>query len=305
MNNELIIGSHVNYNGKEQLLGCVKQAVEYGENAFMFYTGAPQNTVRLPINNKLIEEAYELMKKNNILLKNVIVHAPYIVNLANNKVPESYEFAINFLRQELDRCIKFGVKKIVLHPGSHVSLGVDVGLDNIINALNRVLKEEDDINICLETMTGKGSELGSLDEIFIIMNGVKLKDKIMICLDTCHMNDRGYDLKKFDETLDYIDKKIGIDKIGCIHVNDSYNERGVRKDRHDNIGFGKIGFDTLLDIIYNPRLKNIPKILETPYITETPISKERLYPPFKEEIMMIKSRVFNPNMITEIRDKNK
>lgn len=303
MNKKLIIGSHVLYNAKDQLLGCVEQAISYGENAFMFYTGAPQNTMRSPINTDKIEEAYKLMNENGIELKNVIVHAPYIVNLANNKVKESYEFAISFLRQELDRCIKFGVKKIVLHPGSHVGLGIDTGIENIINALNRILKEEDDIKICLETMTGKGSELGDIDEINRIINGVKLNDKLMVCLDTCHMNDRGYDLTKFDEILDMIDKKMGINRIGCIHVNDSCNERGVRKDRHENIGFGKIGFDTLINIIYNERLASIPKILETPYITETPDSKEKIYPPFKEEIIMIKNKKFNPNMIEEIRKR--
>lgn len=305
MNDELLIGSHVLYNGKEQLLGCVKQAVSYGENAFMFYTGAPQNTVRLPINETLINEGYALMKQNNIDIKNIIVHAPYIVNLANNSKEESYRFAINFLRQELDRCIKFGVKKIVLHPGSHVGLGADVGLKNISTALNEILKVDDDIIICLETMTGKGSELGDIDEIATIMSNVKLKDKLMICLDTCHMHDRGYDMSNFDSVLDLIDEKIGIEKIGCIHVNDSHNERGVRKDRHENIGFGKIGFENLINIIYNPRIKSVPKILETPYVTETPDTKERLYPPFKEEIIMIKSQKFNPNMIEEIRDKNK
>lgn len=305
MNNDLIIGSHVLYNSKEQLLGCVKQAVSYGENAFMFYTGAPQNTVRASINDNLIEEAYKEMDKNGILLSNVVVHAPYIINLANDKVEESYNFAISFLRQEIDRCIHFGVKKMVLHPGSHVGLTSAVGINNITYALNSVLKSDDDIIICLETMTGKGSEIGDIDELAEIISGVKLKDKVMICVDTCHMNDHGYDMSNFDSVLDEIDKKIGINKIGCIHINDSYNVCGVRKDRHQNIGFGTIGFDNLINIIYNPRIKDIPKILETPYITLDDKSKERVLPPFYEEIKMIKEKKFNPNMIEEIRNKNR
>ena len=301
MDNELIIGSHVLYNGKEQLLGCVKQAISYGENAFMFYTGAPQNTVRATINDNLTKLAYEEMNKNGIRIENVIVHAPYIVNLANDKIEESYNFAISFLRQEIDRCIKYGVKKMVLHPGSHVGLTPAIGINNIIYALNSILKEEDDIIICLETMTGKGSEIGDIDELKEIIDGVKLKDKMMICIDTCHMNDHGYDMSDFDKILDMIDEKIGIDKIGCIHVNDSYNVCGVRKDRHQNIGFGTIGFDNLINIIYNPRIKNIPKILETPYLTVDDNSKDKILPPFYYEIKMIKEKKFNSNMIEDIR----
>ena len=299
----LLIGSHVSFRSSDQLVGSVKEAISYGSNCFMFYTGAPQNTLRSPINDKLIDEAYTLMKENNISLSNVIIHAPYIINLANDKEEKNYNFAISFLRDEIDRCIHFGVKKIVLHPGSHVGLTAGVGINNIVYAINSILKPDDDIIICLETMTGKGSEIGDIDELAEIISGIKLKDKVMICIDTCHMNDHGYDMSKFDDILDVIEEKIGKNKIGCIHINDSYNVCGVRKDRHQNIGFGTIGFNNLVNIIYNDRLKNIPKILETPYLSVADDSKDKIIPPFYEEIKMIKEKKFNPNMIDELRQK--
>ena len=277
----LLIGSHVKYNSNTQLLGSVKEAIEYKATAFMFYTGAPQNTMRSKIDDSLVKEAKELMKDEGIDINNVVVHAPYIINLANT---EKYEFAVNFLKQEIKRCEVIGIKSMVLHPGSHVGLGEEVGLTNIINGLNEVLKDSK-VKILLETMAGKGSELGSnLDQIKTIIDGVENKDYIGICLDTCHLNDSGYDMNDFDSLLDEIDKKIGLNYVGCIHINDSKNPIGAHKDRHENLGYGTIGFDTLIDIIYNKRLENIPKILETPYIGEKS--------PYKEEIEMIRNKKF-------------
>ena len=277
----LLIGSHVKYNSNTQLLGSVKEAIEYKATAFMFYTGAPQNTMRSKIDDSLVKEAKELMKDEGIDINNAVVHAPYIINLANT---EKYEFAVNFLKQEIKRCEVIGVKSMVLHPGSHVGLGEEVGLTNIINGLNEVLKGSK-VKILLETMAGKGSELGcNLDQIKTIIDGVENKEYIGICLDTCHLNDSGYDMNDFDSLLDEIDKKIGLDYVGCIHINDSKNPIGAHKDRHENLGYGTIGFDTLIDIIYNKRLENIPKILETPYIGEKS--------PYKEEIEMIRNKKF-------------
>ena len=277
----LLIGSHVKYNSNTQLLGSVKEAIEYKATAFMFYTGAPQNTMRSKIDDSLVKEAKELMKDEGIDINNAVVHAPYIINLANT---EKYEFAVNFLKQEIKRCEVIGVKSMVLHPGSHVGLGEEVGLTNIINGLNEVLKDSK-VKILLETMAGKGSELGcNLDQIKTIIDGVENKEYIGICLDTCHLNDSGYDMNDFDSLLDEIDKKIGLDYVGCIHINDSKNPIGAHKDRHENLGYGTIGFDTLIDIIYNKRLENIPKILETPYIGEKS--------PYKEEIEMIRNKKF-------------
>jgi len=254
----------------------------------MFYTGAPQNTVRMPLNDDLTFKALEKMKENNISLSNVVVHAPYIINLANNKDLDKYNFSINFLKQECNRCADLFVKKLVLHPGSHVGCGVEVGINNIINALNEVLKEND-TTILLETMAGKGTEVGkTLEEIKQIIEGVIYKDKIGICLDTCHLSDAGYDVSKFDEILDILESYNLLDKVLCIHINDSKNICGSHKDRHENIGYGTLGFDNLINIIYNKRLEQIPKILETPYINDLP--------PYKEEIEMIKDKKFNPKL---------
>lgn len=298
---DLIIGSHVSYKSGKQLLGSVVEALSYGANTFMFYTGAPQNTNRSTIDDNLTKEAYQLMEENGINPKNVIVHAPYIINLANDGA--SYDFAIKFLKEEIKRVDKLGMKYLVLHPGSHVGLGIEKGLDNIINGLNFVLSEDNDVIICLETMAGKGSELGtSFEQIKKIIDGVKLSDKLMVCLDTCHINDAGYDLNNFDAILDEFDRIIGLNNLACLHINDSKNERGAHKDRHENIGIGTIGFVNLINVIYNKRLDGIPKILETPYIGDTDDSKERLYPPYKFEIEMIKNKKFDVDFLNKIRN---
>ena len=301
---KLIIGSHVSYTKEEGMLGSVKEALSYKENTFMFYTGAPQNTFRAKIDEDKVKKAKELMKENDIDINNVIIHAPYIINLANDKDKDKYNFAINFLKEELKRAKILGIKNIVLHPGSHVGLGVEKGIQNIINALNEVLKEEGP-TICLETMAGKGTEIGkTFEEINEIIKGIKNKEKIGVCLDTCHLNDSGYDIANFDELLEKFGKIIGINKIKCIHINDSKNEKGTHKDRHENIGFGKLGFQNIINIIYNEKLKEVPKILETPYISMNG-GKDRTYPPYKFEIEMIKNKKFNPNILEDIRNYNK
>lgn len=297
----LIIGSHVSF-GKNQLLGCVKEALSYGANTFMFYTGAPQNTMRSNIDDFNTIEAYKLMKENDIALENVVCHAPYIINLANNKDIDKYKFSVNFLIKEIERCEQLGITKLVLHPGSAVGIDKTTALRNIIYALNLVLDTSKNVTICLETMAGKGTELGTnLDELKTIIDGVNKKELIGVCLDTCHLNDSGVDISKLDEYLDEFDKKLGIDKIKVFHINDSKNTIGSHKDRHEVIGFGNIGFDNLINAIYNPRLESVPKILETPYIGDNDDAKERLYPPYKFEINMIKNKKFNPDMKEDIR----
>ena len=295
----LLIGSHVSFKGSDQLVGSAKEAISYGSTTFMFYTGAPQNTNRSPIIDSLTEDAIKLMKDNNIDINNVVVHAPYIINLANK---EKQEFSVNFLKEEIKRVEKLGVNKLVLHPGSYVNYGLDTGINNIIDSLNEVIDEDQKVNICLETMAGKGTEVAfKLEHIKRIIDGVKYSNKIKVCLDTCHLNDAGYDMSDFDKFLDEFDRIIGIDKIEVVHINDSKNELGSHKDRHENIGFGCIGFDNLINIIYNPKLENIPKILETPYTGETRESKERLYPPYKFEIDMIRSKKFNKNLDDDVK----
>ncbi len=297
---KLIIGSHVSFNKKDQLLGSVKEAISYKATTFMFYTGAPQNTNRCLIDNNLTNEALKLMKENNIRKEDVIVHAPYIINLANKG--EKQEFGIRFLKEEIKRCEQLKMDKLVLHPGSHVGLGESEGLKNIVSALNEVLNDNMNITICLETMAGKGSELGTtFEEIKYIIDHTNLKNKLGVCLDTCHIHDGGYDLNNFDEILKQFDNIIGLNYLKCIHINDSKNLINTHKDRHENVGFGKIGFDTLIKIIYHPLLKELPKILETPYISMTDSDKQKVYPPYKFEIAMIKEKKFNPNLIKDIR----
>ena len=296
----LIIGSHVSFNKDSQLLGSVREALAYDANTFMFYTGAPQNTKRIPINDEKTYEAFKLMKDNNMDLRNIIVHAPYIINPANT---ENIDFSINFLRQEIDRVEKLGITKLVLHPGSHVQLGENIAIKNITHVLNSCLLSDTKVDICLETMAGKGTEMGiNFDQLKKIIDGVLYKDKVKVCLDTCHLNDAGYDLKEFDVILDEFDKKIGIDKIACVHINDSKNILGSHKDRHENIGLGTIGFDNLINIIYHDKLKGVPKILETPYITNGIDEKNKIYAPYKFEIEMIKNKKMNTNLLEDIRN---
>lgn len=286
---ELLIGSHVSMGGKDMLLGSVKEALSYQANTFMFYTGAPQNTKRKPVSRMKIQEALALMKENGIDKNNIVVHAPYIINLANTLKKETYELAVSFLREEIQRVEEIGMRRLVLHPGSHVKAGEEAGINSIILGLNDVLTEDQNVVVCLETMAGKGSELGiSIDQLAYIIDHVFYKDKLGICLDTCHLNDAGYDLSLFDEILDEIDQKIGLDKVLVVHVNDSKNPRGAHKDRHENIGYGTIGFDILNAIVHNKRLENVPKILETPYIDNKA--------PYKEEIQMFRTQIFNSDL---------
>lgn len=282
----LKIGSHVSFRKDTQLLGSLMEALSYGSTTFMFYTGAPQNTNRIPLNEKLARDAKEKMLENNIDINDVVVHAPYIINLANSD-ENKYAFSINFLKQECKRCEELGISKLVLHPGSHVGLGENAGLNNVINALNQILPTTK-TTILLETMAGKGSELGkTLEEIKTIIDGVSFTN-IGICLDTCHLSDAGYDMTDFDKFLQKMEEMNLLNLVGCIHINDSKNPMGSHKDRHENIGFGYLGFDTIIKIIYNDKLKEIPKILETPYVGE--------YAPYKYEIDMIKNKKFNENL---------
>lgn len=289
----MIIGSHVSFKKDTQLVGSVNEALSYGSTTFMFYTGAPQNTNRQPIDDKLTNEGKELMLKNNIDINNVIVHAPYIINMASNN-----DFAVTFLKEELKRVEKLGMTKLVLHPGSSVKLTKEEGIRNIIDNLNKV--GESKVKILLETMAGKGTELGSsFEEIKQIIDGVNYE--LGVCLDTCHINDAGYDISDFDNVLKEFDQIIGLKYLKCVHVNDSKNLINTHKDRHENIGFGTLGFTNLIKIIYHDKLKDIPKILETPYVTVDDNSKERMYPPYKFEIEMILNKEFDSDLINKIR----
>lgn len=285
----LKIGSHVSMSGKEMLLGSVKEAVSYGANTFMFYTGAPQNTARKPVSQLRVEEAKEYMKERHISIDDVVVHAPYIINLANTVKPEIYELAVRFLKEEIARCEEIGVSRLVLHPGSHVKAGDEAGLKQIVKGLNEVLREDQKVHIALETMAGKGSEMGrTFDQIQYMIENTKHSSLLGVCLDTCHIHDAGYDLTHFDDILEEFNQKIGLDRLLVVHVNDSKNERGAHKDRHENIGYGYIGFETLNQIVHHPKLKDVPKILETPYIDGKA--------PYREEIKMFMHQTFNSGL---------
>ncbi len=297
----MIIGSHVGCSGKDMLVGSVKEAISYGANTFMFYTGAPQNTRRKSIEEFNITEAKKLMEEHAIDFDNVVVHAPYIINLANTTKPETFELAVSFLKEEINRCELLGAKHLVLHPGSHVGAGLEAGIDRIIEGLNMVITEEQNVKIALETMSGKGTEVGfKFDQIAQIIDGVTFSSKLEVCMDTCHVSDAGYDIvNNLDAVLIEFDKLIGLDKLAVMHINDSKNIPGAKKDRHENFGFGHLGFDTLINIIYHPKLAGIPMLLETPYIVDENTNK-RTYPPYKQEIEMIRNKKFDENLIERI-----
>ena len=293
------LGSHVGMSGKEMLLGSAKEAKSYGANVFMAYTGAPQNTRRKDISELRIPEAHEYMKENGI--EDIIIHAPYIINLANTVKPETYEIAETFLASELERSSAMGSNVMVLHPGSHVGAGVEAGVKQIVKGINNVLTKDSDVFIALETMAGKGAEIGrTFEELAMIYDGVKYNDKLRVCFDTCHTHDAGYDIiNDASGVFEQFDKVIGIDQIAVFHINDSKNPFESHKDRHENFGFGEIGFDALMNIINMKEFENVPKILETPYVKD-PENEKKSYPPYKYEIEMIKKGVFDPKLKEKI-----
>lgn len=271
------LGSHCSMKAPKFIEGSVKEALSYGANALMIYTGPPQNTLRKPVEALHIEEAKTLMEAHNIPMEAMVVHAPYIINLANSVNPSTFDLAKSFLRQELDRVKAIGAKYLVLHPGSFTTATKEAGVQYIINGLNEILLEDEGVIICLETMAGKGSEIGcDFETLRYIIDHVNYNNNLGICMDTCHLNDAGYDINNIDQVLDDIDSIIGLDRVHVVHVNDSKNVLGARKDRHENIGKGTIGFEALYNVVHHPRLAHTIKILETPYIDGNP--------PYKEEI---------------------
>ncbi|MGM0853160.1 MAG: deoxyribonuclease IV [Bacillota bacterium] len=291
------VGSHVSMSGKKMLLSSSEEAVSYGANTFMIYTGAPQNTRRKKIEDLNIEAGIAHMKENGI--EDIIVHAPYIINIGNTTNPATFELGVNFLRSEIERTEALGAGQIVLHPGAHVGAGADKGIEKIIEGLNEVLTKDHKVQIALETMAGKGSECGrSFEELAQIINGVELNDRLSVCFDTCHTHDAGYNIvEDFDGVLEEFDKIVGIDRLKVLHINDSKNERGASKDRHENVGFGHIGFKALNYIVHHPQLQEVPKILETPYVGE---DKKNKKPPYKFEIDMLRNQTFDEDVLTKI-----
>ena len=294
------IGSHVSNNGLKMLVGSVEEALSYGENCFMIYLGAPQTTYRKDVEQLNYQKALEIAKQNGINPEDIIVHAPYIVNLGQ-KDDEKFNFAISFLAKELAMVGKVGLKYMVLHPGAHVGNGENFALDRIADGINEILRltSNDNTVIAIETMAGKGTECGkTFEEIKRIIDLVHDKTRIGVCLDTCHIFDAGYDIvNSYEDVINEFDSVIGLKYLKVIHLNDSKNQLGSHKDRHENIGFGNIGFNALLKVLNDKRFEKIPKILETPYVS---VSKLESYPPYKEEIEMLKKQTFNENLKEEV-----
>ena len=298
----MLIGSHVSMSGKDMLLGSAKEAFSYGANVMMVYTGAPQNTRRKPIEELNAEIGKKFMAENGI--KEVVVHAPYIINLANTTKEGYIDFAIDFLKEELRRAEAVGATQVVLHPGSHVGAGVDVGLNQIICGLNQVITKDQTVQIALETMAGKGTELArTFEELARIIDGVTYNEHLSVTFDTCHVHDAGYDIKNdLSGVLTQFDKTVGLDRIKVLHINDSKNPVGAHKDRHENFGFGEIGFDALMNVIQVPEFKNLPKILETPWIK---VKDKVQIAPYKKEIEMIRSGKFDSHWIEELLNQER
>ena len=282
----MILGSHCSLKAPDYYLGSIQEALSYDANTLMVYTGAPQNARRTALDKLKIDEAKKLLIKHEIDLNTIVVHAPYLINLANTIKPEVFASGMELLEIEIERTLALGANILVLHPGSHVSAGPEAGIKSIIEALSEILPKYPTLNLALETMAGKGSEVGrTFQELAEIINGLNRPANLKVCLDTCHIHDAGYDLTDFDTVLKEFDEIIGLDRLAVIHLNDSKNVRGSHKDRHANLGYGEIGFDNLLKVLHNPLLKNLPFILETPYYDDKP--------PYKVEIELLKAGKFN------------
>ena len=292
----MIIGSHVSMSAPDYVLGSVKEALSYGANALMLYTGAPQNTRRKAMEELKVKEALALLDEHHIPHEHIIVHAPYIINLANCQKQETFELGVEFLRKEIERVKALGAKYLVLHPGSHVQAGEEAGLTRIVEGLDLAMENIGEVEIAIETMAGKGSELGyNFEQIRYLMEHAKHGDRLRVCMDTCHLHDAGFDVSDFDAILEAFDCVISLERLVCIHVNDSKNVRGARKDRHANIGFGEIGFDALNRIVHHEKLQHVVKILETPWVDGVA--------PYKHEIAMLKAGIFDQEIMTKLKNQ--
>lgn len=261
------IGCHVGNSGPLMLEGSIKEALNYGATCFMVYLGPPQNTIRKPIESMNADKMALIAKENNISLEDVIIHAPYIVNLAR-KDPEKFDFAVRFIATEVSGVHNIGCKYLVLHPGSAVDSERSDALNQVAKGINEIIKLTPNARtvIAIETMAGKGNEVGrTFEEIKMIIDGVKLNHKLGVCLDTCHIYDAGYDIvNSLDEVIDEFDRVIGLNRLKAIHINDSKNPFASHKDRHEKIGEGSIGLEAFERIINHPKLKDLPFFLETP-----------------------------------------
>lgn len=296
----LKIGSHVSMKGKKMLTGASEEAASYDANTFMIYTGAPQNTRRKKIEEMNIKAGFEHMASVGIDKDDIVVHAPYIINLGNVNKPDNFDFAVEFMKDEIKRAEALGATQMTMHPGAHVGEGPEIAIEQIAKGLNQILHKDQKIQIALETMAGKGTEIGrTFEELKAIIDQVDLDEKLSVTLDTCHVHDAGYDLTDFDVILEEFDQVIGLDRLKVLHINDSKNEMGAHKDRHANIGHGHIGFETLNKIVHHPKVADLPKILETPYV-QVGDDKKNKKAPYGHEIHMFRTQSFNDNLLEDI-----
>lgn len=255
------IGCHL--SASKGYAHMVKEILNIGGNTFQFFTRNPRGGIVKDIDLKDVEEYKKLSKQNGIEV--VLAHAPYTINIcsADEKIRR---FGIDTMKDDLKRLDMISNSMYNFHPGSHVGQGADVGIELIIKGLNEIIRPEQSTLVLLETMAGKGSEIGrTFDEIKKIISGVSLKEKIGVCIDTCHVYDSGYDIvNDLDGVLNEFDRVIGIEKLKAIHINDTKNPFQSHKDRHEKIGQGYIGTDAFEKIINNPRIKELPFYLETP-----------------------------------------
>lgn len=256
-----IIGSHLSTAGGFEAMG--KTALEIGANTFQFFTRNPRGSKAKEIDPEDAQKLNELLKDNNF--GKLVAHAPYTLNPASAK-PEVREFAKITMADDLYRMEYTPGNYYNFHPGSHTGLGTEKGIELIIELLNHIMDENQTTIVLLEGMSGKGTEIGSkFEELAAIIEGVKLKDKIGVCLDTCHLHEAGYDIvNNLDGVLQEFDDIVGLERLHAIHLNDSKNMIGAKKDRHEKIGEGQIGVDAISRIINHPKLRNLPFNLETP-----------------------------------------
>ncbi|MFD1466175.1 deoxyribonuclease IV [Lapidilactobacillus mulanensis] len=297
---DLLIGSHVSMSGKKMLVGAVEEAQSYHANTMMIFTGAPQNTRRKSTDEMKIPEGLALAEKAGI--EKIVVHAPYIINLGNTIKPESLPFAIEFMQGEVQRADAIGAYAMSFHPGAHVGAGASAAITQVAHSLDQIIAADQHVSIAIETMAGKGTEIGrTFEEIASIIDQTQNNDQLSVTFDTCHTSDAGYDIKNdFDGVLNEFDHIIGLDRLSVVHLNDSKNVQGAHKDRHTNIGFGTIGFDALDYVAHHPQLTNVPKILETPYVGVTDDAKGTLSP-YGSEIAMLRAQKFDPEMKEKLR----
>ncbi|WP_029513599.1 deoxyribonuclease IV [Mycoplasmopsis primatum] len=261
------LGSHISFVSPDYLEEAAKESIANGANCMMIYLGAPQNAKRVDINKYHLNEYLE--KYSNLIKpEDIIIHAPYIVNPAS---VTKHQFAIQFLIEEIERMNYIGAKYLVLHPGSFTSFTIQESLDTFIYSIKEILSRTQNVTICVETMAGKGTEIGiNFDQISYFIDKIN-NERFAVCLDTCHVFDAGYDITKYEAFKNELNKHNLLNHIKVIHLNDSKNPLGNHKDRHANINQGYIGIDTLSKFVFDKDFDNIPIILETPWVDDSPI----------------------------------